>query len=113
MFRSKTDTAALLRETSYETRSLLKKLNRIIVSEDTMHEQLGESPKEFEVCDGENLHLKISLSNRVPPLTIFIKYLDDKSPDLTLYMSQEQREPNMQSHSGAFHDVSPFNLETN
>lgn len=61
----------------------------------------------MEVCEGENLNLKVNLVNKVPPLTIYIKYLDEKTPGLTLYVSQEIREPTALSHSGVYHDVSP------
>jgi hypothetical protein len=49
--------------------------------------------KEFEIGEGENLLMKISLKNKLPPLTLSIKYLNNNN-DLALFLSETIKEPN-------------------
>lgn len=73
-----------------------------------MHEQLLDGVSNtLEAMGGEFVPLKISLSDRTPPLTLTIKYLDGQKPDLTLFVSQDNKDPNSKSNSGVFTDVSP------
>ena len=72
------DTSKLLKETSRETKSLLNKLSRIVITEETLHRVLqeGVSPV-LEVLGNDQLNLKIRLKDKNPPLTIFVKNYDE------------------------------------
>jgi hypothetical protein len=61
----------------------------------------------MEAMAGENVPMKISMGGRIPPLTLTIKYLDNKKSDLTLYVSQDDKDPSSKSNNGVFTDVSP------
>lgn len=63
----------MLSATSKECKILTAKLNRIVTSGESMHQQIEERTQEnFEIMENIGLLLKIRLKDRTPPL--FIKF---------------------------------------
>ena len=88
------DTAKMLKDTQSEVKILSNKLNRVLLTEETMHKQLYEGlSDEFEIYENETMNFKLRIRDRPPPLIISIKYLDNHKRDLSVYLSQDIREP--------------------
>ena len=72
-----------------------------------MHTQLIEGvAKDFETSENDSVLMKVRLKDRAPPLTLIIKYQDDRIRDLTLFTSPDLREPNSLKNNGAHSSVS-------
>jgi hypothetical protein len=72
-----------------------------------MHTQLTEDfTREFETSENESVLIKVTLKDRPPPLTLLIRYHDEKNRDLTLFMSPEIREPSSFNNHGSHSNVS-------
>jgi hypothetical protein len=71
------DTEKMLKETKNECKILINKLNRVLLTEETMHRQLFDGlSEEFEIFENEPMNFKICTKDRPPPLLITMKYLD-------------------------------------
>ncbi len=82
-----------------------------MVSEDTMHTQLTEDvTREFETAENESILMKVWLKDRQPPLTLLIRYQDEKNRDLTLFTSPNIREPSSFKNHGSHSGVSSIKL---
>ncbi len=72
-----------------------------------MHAQLIEGvARDFETAENESVLMKVRLKDRAPPLTLIIRYQDERNRDLTLFTSPDLREPNSLKNHGIHPNVS-------
>ena len=97
----------MLKKASVQTKSLLNRLSRIVIAEETLHKVLDEGhSKELEVLAEDQLNMKIRLRDKIPPLTIFVKNFDERNKDLIFYSSTEVREPCEGEYDNIYGNVS-------
>jgi hypothetical protein len=89
------DTTGALKKTHIECRALMAKLNNIVTTEESMHFTLSDGvSRELEVYPGTDLQMKISIKDRVFPLTLTFFYQDEKAKNLTVHYSTDVKLPN-------------------
>ena len=78
-----------------------------------MHHQLNDGmSKEFEVYDEINLFLKVRIKDRELPckLTFFYDTTTKRRHDLTIFYSQESKDPSRGINSASAYNVSQSSL---
>lgn len=75
-------------------------LGRLVTSQDEMITEIFEkAPREFHLVQNMVLNLKIKVQDKNPPLKVFISYPNSPSvKNVTIYTSNDVKEPNAQSH---------------
>ena len=98
----------MLKQSTKECKNLLACLDRIVTSNDNMHQMLYE--KDHGVYDIEEIGklFKVQLKGKTPPCVIGFRCEgeENRRVDLRVYYSDEYREPSVEANHGSINDVS-------
>lgn len=97
----------MLKQSTKDSKNLLARLDRIVTSNESMHQQLYEKdPKSYDIEEIGKL-FKVQLRGKAPPCVIGFKCdgEDSKRVDLRAYWSDEYREPTVDANHGSLNDV--------